>query len=181
MTASTGQLKPGAGGEKKGDDYFVQTLGVVQLDSEEDIRLQVGKSPIAVHAEDGVIKGRRLRREGGAGRGSIRERERRATRGRSETGLIAIGCGRCDWGAGWAADIPHTRPCYGAMLTATTTPCSAQIKLLCEAMENVKRRVNQIAGSNHLNPIDFPTRNELNEVKKVIMADISDIDAKYVK
>ncbi|KAG2449858.1 hypothetical protein HYH02_005381 [Chlamydomonas schloesseri] len=42
MAASTGQLKPGAaaGGERKGDDYFVQTLGVVQLDSEEDIRLQ---------------------------------------------------------------------------------------------------------------------------------------------
>lgn len=85
----------GGGGGNANGDYFVQTLGAVQLDSEEDIRLQ--------------------------------------------------------------------------------------IKLLCEAMDNVKRRVNQIAGSTHLNPIDFPTRNELNEVKKVLLTDLSDIDAKYIK
>jgi hypothetical protein len=44
----------------------------------------------------------------------------------------------------------------------------------------MKRRMAQIAGSS-LNPIDFPTRNELNEVKRVLLADLSDIDQKYIK
>ncbi|GFR50487.1 hypothetical protein Agub_g12751, partial [Astrephomene gubernaculifera] len=69
----------------------------------------------------------------------------------------------------------------GVVQLDTEEDIRLQIKLLCEALDNVKRRVNQIAGSNHLNPIDFPTRNELNEVKKVIMADIADIDTKYIK
>ena len=51
-----------------------------------------------------------------------------------------------------------------------------QIKFLVETMDNLKRRVAQMGGST-LNPVDFPTRGELNEVKKVLLADIGDIDA----
>lgn len=55
-----------------------------------------------------------------------------------------------------------------------------QIKFLVEAMDNLKRRMSQLSGS-HLNPVDYPTRAELSEVKKVLLDDIGDIDAKYIK
>ncbi len=166
MTASTGQLKPGggaaaaaaAGGEKKGDDYFVQTLGVVQLDSEEDIRLQVGAPGRACGRLDRACVC--FRKPSLAQGVMIRDAV-------VPSGLMFNPASPLPLPSSCSCSPPPARP--------------PQIKLLCEAMENVKRRVNQIAGSNHLNPIDFPTRNELNEVKKVIMADISDIDAKYVK
>ncbi|GIL88668.1 hypothetical protein Vretifemale_16589 [Volvox reticuliferus] len=69
----------------------------------------------------------------------------------------------------------------GVVQLDTEEDIRLQIKLLTEAIDNVKRRLSQIAGSTTLNPIDFPTRNELSEVKKVIMGDIADIDAKYIK
>ncbi|GIL60812.1 hypothetical protein Vafri_15341 [Volvox africanus] len=69
----------------------------------------------------------------------------------------------------------------GVVQLDTEEDIRLQIKLLTEAIDNMKRRLSQIAGSTTLNPIDFPTRNELSEVKKVIMGDIADIDAKYIK
>ncbi|PNH02798.1 hypothetical protein TSOC_011202 [Tetrabaena socialis] len=102
-------------------------------------------------------------------------------KGAAAAGAAAGSGGGAAAGGGGAASGDYLIQTLGVVQLDTEEEIRLQIKLLCEAMDNIKRRVSQIAGSTYLNPIDFPTRNELSEVKRVIMADMSDIDSKYAK